>query len=162
MKILLRDLHNISDEKNYEVDIKDIEINDNIYLKRIIDTKGKITFFYDINDELNIEYHLEGIMICPDSYTFEDVEVPFELEDSLKVVTSENEDGFYFIDNLSIEEFVSYIVLPEVPISVEKKGETRYYSGDGWTISSEEAYNEDSKRRIDPRLEKLLEYKEED
>ena len=83
MKILLRDLHNISDEKNYEVDIKDIKINDNIYLKRIIDTKGKITFFYDINDELNIEYHLEGIMICPDSYTFEDVEVPFELEDSL-------------------------------------------------------------------------------
>ena len=77
-------------------------------------------------------------------------------------MTSENEDGFYFIDNLSIEEFVSYIVLPEVPISVEKKGETRYYSGDGWTISSEEAYNEDSKRRIDPRLEKLLEYKEED
>ena len=100
--------------------------------------------------------------MCPDSITLENVEVPFSLSEDLNVVTNDDEDGFYFIDGMDIREFVSFIVLPEVPIKVEKKEKTMYYSGDGWTISSEKAYNKASKKEIDPRLEKLLELKEED
>ena len=162
MKVLMKDLVNIADKKDYPVDLKDIEIKDNIYIYGIKEAKGLISFFYDEEDKLCIEFELKGIMLCPDSITLEKVEVPFEISDNDEVVTLEIEEGFYFIDNLNIADFVSYIVIPEAPISVEKKGDSRYYSGDGWTICSEEAYNNMAREKVDPRLEKLLEYKEEE
>ena len=158
----MKDLVNIADEKNYEVNEDYIEINNNIFINGVKDVRGYISFYYDDNDDLSIDYHLEGSMICPDSMTLENVDVPFDIEDDERVVTKQGEDGFYFIDNMDIKDFVVYIIIPEVPIKVEKKGETMYYSGDGWTILSEEEYNKASKNKIDPRLEKILEYKEED
>ncbi len=160
MKICFKDLLNIADEKRYEIDIPCIEIKDNIFINGIKDIKGSIIFYYE-DDNLYINYHLKGQMVCPDSLTLEDVDVPFDLNEEEIVTTKENEDGFYFVDNMDINEFVSYIVLPEVPIMVEKPNEKRYYSGDGWTILTEEEYEKRSKEEIDPRLAKLLEYKEE-
>jgi len=161
MKILRKDLYNIADQKVYKVDEKLIVIDNNIYIKRIENVKGDITFYYDESNDLSINYQLDGIMVCPDSFTLEDVEVQFNISDDLKVSDNQEEDGFYFIDGMEICEFVEYIVLPEVPIKVEKSGETMYYSGDGWTICSEEEYNKSAKEKVDPRLEKILEYKEE-
>ncbi len=161
MHICFKDLRNIADERRIEVDIPFIEIKDNTYIYSVKDTKGYISFFYDYEDNLCIKYQLEGIMLCPDCYSFEEVEVPFSIEDEDKVALKEDEEGFYFYDNMSLEDFVLFIVLPEVPIMVENPDKKRYYSGDGWTISSEEEYNKHSKEVIDPRLAKLLEYKEE-
>lgn len=162
MKVLMKDLANIADTKDYQVDLKDIVISDNVFINGIKEVKGLISFYYDEEDKLWIEYELKGTMLCPDGLTLEDVELPFAINDALEVVTNENEEGFYFIDGLDIIDFVSYIVLPEAPISVEKKDNSRYYSGDGWTICSEEAYNIKAREKIDPRLEKLLELKEEE
>lgn len=162
MKVLMKDLVNIADCKDYPIDLKNIVINDNVYIYGIKEVKGLISFYYDEDDILCIDYNLKGIMLCPDSMTFEEVEIPFEVNDNQNVVTNENEEGFYFLDDLSIEDFVSFIIIPEAPIRVEKKGVSRYYSGDGWTICSEEEYNSKARERVDPRLEKLLEYKEED
>ncbi|MDO4500658.1 MAG: hypothetical protein Q4B60_05215 [Erysipelotrichaceae bacterium] len=161
MKINFKDLYNISDYKDYEVDEELIVIENNPFINRIKDVKGLISFFYNYDDELMISYQLDGVMVCPDSITLEDTDLEFNIEDELKVVRKENEDGFYFIDGMDIKDFVSYIVLPEVPIKVEKRKENVYYSGDGWTVLSEEEYNRSSKKEIDPRLAKLLEYKEE-
>lgn len=161
MKINFKDLYNISDIKKYPVKEKLIEIDNNPFIRSIKDVEGTIDFYYDYNDQLCINYKLKGVMVCPDSMTLEDVNVDFFLDEEEDVVTSESADGFYFIDGMDIKEFISYIVLPEVPIKVEKTNETRYYSGDGWTILSEEEYNKNSKKEIDPRLAKLLEYKEE-
>ena len=147
MKICFKDLQNIADEKRYEIDIPCIEIKDNIFINSIKDTKGNITFYYE-DDNLYINYHLKGQMICPDSLTLEDVEVDFDIEDEDIVTTLENEDGFYFIDNMDINEFISYIVLPEVPIMVEKPNKKRYYSGDGWTILTEDEYEKSLKRKL--------------
>ncbi len=161
MKICFRDLANIADEKKYEIDLKDIEIKDNMFINGVKEVKGDIVFYYDDNHDLCINYKLKGIMLCPDSMTLKNVDVPFDIEDDLNVVTSESEDGFYFIDNMEINDFVSYIIEPEAPIMVENPDEKRYYSGDGWTILTEEEYNKRSKEEIDPRLAKLLEYREE-
>lgn len=161
MKICFRDLANIADEKKYDIDLKDIEIHDNMFINGVKEVKGSITFYYDDNHDLCISYHLIGTMLCPDSMTLKNVDVAFDIEDDLNVVTSEEEDGFYFIDNSDINEFVSYIIEPEAPIMVENPDEKRYYSGDGWTILTEEEYNKRSKEEIDPRLAKLLEYREE-
>ena len=161
MKVFMKDLANLNEPKTYEIDIPNIEIKDDIFINGIKDVKGNISFYYDLSDRLFIEYELNGNMLCPDAISLEDVEIAFDLSEDCEVALKEKDEGFYFPDGLSIEELVTYIVLPEAPISVEKKGETMYYSGDGWTILSEEEYNKTSKKKIDPRLAKLLEYKEE-
>ncbi len=161
MKICFKDLINIASEKRYDVDLKDIKIENNIFITGIKEVKGEIIFYYDDEHDLSISYSLKGIMLCPDSISLKETEVDFDVSDDTKVVTGEEDDGFYFIDNLEISEFVSYIIEPEAPIMVENPEEKRYYSGDGWTVLTEEEYNKRSKEEIDPRLAKILEYKEE-
>ena len=159
MKILLKDLVNIADEKIYEFDIKSLDVENNIFLRRIEEVQGYICFYYDASDELRVEYHLSGNMICPDAITLQDVKVPFELQDEDKVVHKEDEEGFYLGKDMSIEEMALYLVGPEVPIKVVKNEKIEYSRGDGWSFVSEEDYKSSREDEIDPRLQKLKEYK---
>ena len=107
MKIQLRDLINIADEKVYPADIQRYAVADNVFLRRLENVKGDIVFYYDASDELRINYHLEGTMICPCAISLEDVSVPFDLSEDEKVVHKENEDGFYFYeDKNNINEII--------------------------------------------------------
>ena len=159
MKILLKDFVNIADEKIYEFDIKSLDVENNIFLRRIEEVQGYICFYYDASDELRVEYHLGGNMICPDAITLQDVKVPFELQDEDKVVHKEDEEGFYLGKDMSIEEMALYLVGPEVPIKVVKNEKIEYSRGDGWSFVSEEDYKSSREDEIDPRLQKLKEYK---
>lgn len=159
MRILLKDLVNIADEKIYEFDIKSLDVENNIFLRRIEEVQGYICFYYDASDELRVEYHLGGNMICPDAITLQDVKVPFELQDEDKVVHKEDEEGFYLGKDMSIEEMALYLVGPEVPIKVVKNEKIEYSRGDGWSFVSEEDYKSSREDEIDPRLQKLKEYK---
>ena len=159
MKIMLKDLVNIADDKTYEFNVDSYVVNDNLFIRRIEKMQGYISFYYDASEELRVEYHVGGNMICPDAVTLEDVEVPFELEDEQKVVKNEDEDGFYLNRDMSIEEMALYLVLPEVPIKVVKNEKIEYSRGDGWSFVSEEDYESSREDEIDPRLQKLKEYK---
>lgn len=161
MKICFKDLRNISDERRYDINFERLEVEDKTYLYRLENVRGYVTFYYDLEDRLCIKYHIEGKMICPDAYTFEEVAYDYLTEDEDYVAYKEDDEGFYLYDNMELYEFVIFVSLPEVPIIVENPHKKRYYSGDGWTISSEEEYNKHSKEVIDPRLAKILEYKEE-
>ena len=86
MKIYLKDLANIADEKVYPVNIGVYEVEDNIFLRRLENVKGDITFYYDASDELRINYRVQGDMVCPCAISLEDVYVPFDLSDDDKVV----------------------------------------------------------------------------
>ena len=158
MKVLLKDLHNIADEKVYQVDISSYVVNNNLFLRRIEDVKGDVSFYYN-GDELRVNYELIGNMICPDAITLEDVEVEFDIEDDQKVVHNENDDGFYLNSDKSIEEMALYLIVPEVPIKVVKNEKIEYSRGDGWSFVSEEDYESSRVDEIDPRLQKLKEYK---
>ena len=158
MKILLKDLLNIADEKVYEVDINSYIVNDNVYIRRIENVYGEIAFYYDA-DELRINYRIIGNMVCPDAFTLEDVILPFDLSLDDKVVDDENEEGFYLVCDMTIEEMVLYIILPEVPIKVVKNEKIEYSRGDGWSFVSEEDFESSCQDEIDPRLQKLKEYK---
>ena len=155
----MKDLVNIADEKIYEFDIKSLDVENNIFLRRIEEVQGYICFYYDASDELRVEYHLGGNMICPDAITLQDVKVPFELQDEDKVVHKEDEEGFYLGKDMSIEEMALYLVGPEVPIKVVKNEKIEYSRGDGWSFVSEEDYKSSREDEIDPRLQKLKEYK---
>ena len=159
MKIMLKDLVNIANEKTYEFDIDSYTVENNLFLRRLEKVQGHISFYYDVSDELRVEYHLGGNMICPDAVTLEDVEVPFELQDDNKVVKGEEDEGFYLNKDMSIEEMALYLVMPEVPIKVVKNEKIEYSRGDGWSFVSEEDYESSREDEIDPRLQKLKEYK---
>lgn len=161
MLVRIRDLINIADDKTYDVDIKYINVEKYPYLKRIENTKGYISFYYDLLDKLRIEYSINGKMICPDSYTLEDVEVDFELNSDEEVCFKEDEEGFFIYGDMEIEQLVLNIVLPEAPIKVEKCKETMYDNEGNWSLMSEEEYDKAKKNRLDPRLAKLMDYKEE-
>lgn len=162
MLIKRKELINIADEKNYPIDIKQITLENDPYLKRVEDVKGNITFFYDIEDKLVIEYDLTGKMVCPDPYTLEDVYLDFHLEDEDDVAFKDSEEGFYIYGDMDDSQLVLAIVIPEVPIKVENSNKNMYDSSDDWRVMSEEEYDASQKNKIDPRLAKLLEYKEED
>ncbi len=159
MKIYLNDLKHISTRRDYPVSIDKMEISGNIYLRRLEAVEGVITFYYDYENDLHISYDLKGDMICPCAISLEDVEVPFELKDDENVVFDENEEGFYIRDSLDIENMVYYIVLPEVPIKVVKNEKIEYPRGDGWVFVTEEDLESSKKDEIDPRLQKLSEYR---
>ena len=157
--IHLKDLLNIADEKRYHVNIDSYAFEDNLFIRKLEDVKGEICFYYDASDKLKIEYYLNGKMICPDAITLEDVEVDFELNENEDVVHNENDEGFYFNDSMSLKKLVSYIVSPHAPIKVVKNKKIEYSRGDGWSFVSEKDYELSKKDEIDPRLQKLLEYK---
>ena len=93
MKIYLKDLMNIMDVRTYPIRIETHEVND-LFLRRLEDVEGDISFYYGANDELRISYQLSGTMICPDVVTLEDVEVPFDLKEDEPVVHKEMNQFF--------------------------------------------------------------------
>ena len=159
MKIYLKDLMNIMGVRSYPIDIKRHEISDDLFLRRVEDVVGDISFYYGADDELRISYQLQGTMICPCAITLEDVEVPFSLKEDEPVVHKEDEDGFLLNESIEAEELAVHIILPEAPIKVVKKEKIEYSRGDGWSFVSEEDYKTSRKDEIDPRLQKLREYK---
>ena len=159
MKILLKDLINIADEKTYEFNIDSYVVENNIFLRRIEEVEGYISFYYDASDELRVNYHIGGNMICPDAVTLEDVYIPFDIEDDQNVVNDENKDGFFLNRDMTMEEMALYLIVPEVPIKVVKNEKIEYSRGDGWSFVSEEDYESSRADEIDPRLQKLKEYK---
>ncbi len=162
MIIKLSELINLAKEKTYPVDIERYEVKENVFLRRLEDVQGDISFYYDAADELRINYHITGNMVCPCAVSLEDVYVPFDLSEDDKVVHKENEDGFYLSEDMAIDRLVEYIVWPEVPIKVVKKEKIEYSRGDGWSFVSEKDYESSREDEIDPRLQKLMEYKVEE
>ena len=162
MLIRIRDLAGIKDEKRIDVDVDSVIMENDPYLKRLEKVKGYILFYYDYDEKLKIEYKLKGIMICPEPFTLDDVSVKFSLDEKDDVCFSEMEEGFLIRGDTELNELLLNICLPEVPIKVEKQSKTSYHYGDSWSVMSVEEYDMKQKDRIDPRLAKLLDYKEED
>ena len=159
MKIFLKDLANIADEKKYLVDIKKIECENNLFIFRIENVVGDFTFYYDVLDKLKVNYQISGNMICPDAISLEETPVDFDLTDDLYVVNNQEDDGLYLQSDIELADLVKLIVLPEVPIKVVKNEEIEYSRGDGWAFVSEEDLASLKEEHIDERLQKLTEIK---
>lgn len=145
--IYLKDLGNIVDEKVYEFYFDSIEIQNNLFIRRIEKVDGYFIFYYDESDKLKIEYKMVGNMICPDAYTLEDVEVPFEIEETENAITSMENEGIYLQSTTNEADIVKQIILPIVPIKVAKNEKIEYSNKCDWSFSKEEDFV-----REDPRL----------
>ena len=144
---------------NLDIDFSVFEFKDDPYVRRIENVFGYIDFYHDSIDQLRIEYQLEGNFICPCAITLEDVEVPFNVSDDDYVTFDENKDGFYIFGDMSLEELVVFILTPEIPIKVVKNDKIDYSIRGEFAFVRDDDYISLEKDDIDPRLQKLKDYK---
>lgn len=158
MNISRRELLNLKGKKVYEYQIE-YERFDNLYLRALEEVNAKITLYYDALDQLCATLDIEGDMVCPCAITLEDVNVPFEIHDETRLSFTEEEDAYFVNENLDIKELILTFILPEVPIKVVKNEKIEYPRGDGWRVMTEDDFDQMKKSEIDPRWQKLTEYK---
>ena len=56
-------------------ELADTHISDNLFLRRLENVAGDVSFYYGPADDLRINYSLSGDFICPCAFTLEDVRV---------------------------------------------------------------------------------------
>ena len=119
---------------------------------------------YDSHQErLYVKYQVTGTMIVPCSITLEDVEYKFSTSDnetySFLPVNDEDDAIYVKGEIVDILPDVYGSIMAEVPWVIHKEGLTELPKGDGWEVVSEKDLVKEEKG-IDPRLAKILEYKE--
>lgn len=134
-------------------DIKDV------YLRRLEDIHAEITLKRNIEDDFEGTARITGTMICPCAITNVDVPVEIDIDDEI-LLSETNENAIIYKNTLNLNDLVYNLIANEIPLKVVKDGEIDYPKGEGWEVISEDAYNKSKQNSIDPRWEKLMEYKE--
>ena len=160
---LLREPQNVTFDENIEIDASAFEGNSRINGVKDVHVYGS-GYYEPAEDAFYADLYIEGVMLCPDAITGEEIEVPFET-DSQEVYMFEEteEDGARVVTDDVIELLPAVIadILLEVPLQVTEASEDEYPEGDGWKVYSEAEYQESRKDRIDPRLAVLKQFKDE-
>ena len=141
----------------YDIDYKAFE--NNPFLRAVKDVKSDIHIYYDLTDKLTADVAIDGTLVCPCALTLEDTDVPFSIDEQIHLSFKDEDDVYYVEDELDLEDFVMSFIFPIVPIKVVKNEEIEYPRGDGWVFVSEEDLESAKKDEIDPRLQKLSEYR---
>ena len=128
---------------------EDLFIDTNIKNLKNLHLKGQI--IASLENELELNLQLTGVMVLEDAYSLELVDYPFTSqieesigEDSLK--KSQNSEN-----TLDITEILWQNIVLEVPISYSKSKRVDALSGDGWELRDENT------KKIDSRFAKLTE-----
>lgn len=114
-------------------------------------------FIYNNNEEYELDIEVKGVMTLECARTLKPVKRPFDIVIN-EVIDENNDNSLQIIQNrLDILPIIWENILVDVPLRVlhpSSKEET--ISGDGWKLLTED---EIDKNEIDPRLEKLKDYK---
>lgn len=124
---------------------------------------------YDGSTLVYSNLELEGVMIVLDSITLEDLEVDFDTEShetySFVPIKEEDRGDEEIIvvkhDTIDINPSVFQAVLYEAPMSITRLPRNEYPKGNGWQVISDQDQL-DQEEKIDPRWEKLSEFKLDD
>ncbi len=101
-------------------------------------------------DEIVVKLEVSGIMYLPDSITLE--KIPYNLDFSIDEVLDEMQNNQ---NTLDIMELLWQNIVLEVPIRYTKS-DADNLKGNNWQVINED----EEKKDIDPRLQKLSEYNE--
>lgn len=114
-------------------------------------------------DRVYFDLDITGTMIVPCAITFEDLALPFHIcsTEVFAFDHVEADEDVHEVQGEIVEilPVIFQLILLEVPIKAVKEGITKYPSGDGWEVLSEEDYNKQKQNAVDPRLAKLKEFK---
>lgn len=154
---------NVSFDEDIEIDASAFANNSRINSVKDVHVSGH-GYLDEEENRFYVQLNVSGTMIVPDAITNEEIEYPFETDsDETYVFEEVDEDGVRFVTNEVIELLPAIIddIMLEVPLQVTNASENDYPSGDGWRVITEEEYQKSQGQRIDPRLAKLKEFKEE-
>ncbi len=141
---------------------EDVEISDDVFAGMVLIHGVKDVQIWGsgyLDDENDT-----GTMIVPDSITDEEIEVSFETDsDEVFVFGDTDEDGARIVTDEVIDLLPAVIedILLEVPLEVTDAAEDDLQEGDGWKVYTEAEYEKSRSEQIDPRLAKLMEFKDE-
>lgn len=97
-----------------------------------------------------VDLLISGEAIVPCAYTLEDVDYPFNIEDSLTFSNENNghflkEDDVYQINNNFIEpdDIIHSLLVSSIPLKVIKKGAKLPEGGDGYRVIDEDTRNKE-------------------
>ncbi|MBR2552905.1 MAG: DUF177 domain-containing protein [Erysipelotrichaceae bacterium] len=138
----------------YDIDYK--AFDNNPFLRAVKDVRSDIHIYYNLLDQLTADVAIDGTLVCPCALTLEDTDVPFSVDEQIRLSFKDEEDVYFVDEELDLEDFVMSFIFPIVPIKVVKNEEIEYPRGDGWRVMTEAEFEESRKQRIDPRLSKLL------
>lgn len=154
---------NVSFDEDIEIDASAFANNSRINSVKDVHVSGH-GYLDEEENRFYVQLNVSGTMMVPDAITNEEIEYPFETDsDETYVFEEVDEDGARFVTNEVIELLPAIIddIMLEVPLQVTNASENDYPSGDGWRVITEEEYQKSQGQRIDPRLAKLKEFKEE-
>ncbi len=160
--LLQSDSGNISFSEDVEIDSSVFAKNSRINSVKDVHVSGH-GYLDEEENRFYVQMNVSGTMLVPDAITNEEIEYPFETEsDETYVFENVDEDGVRLVTNEVIELLPAIIddIMLEVPLQVTNASEDEYPHGDGWRVITEEEYQKSQGQRIDPRLAKLKEFKE--
>lgn len=160
--LLQSDSGNISFSEDVEIDSSVFAKNSRINSVKDVHASGH-GYLDEEENRFYVQMNVSGTMLVPDAITNEEIEYPFETEsDETYVFENVDEDGVRLVTNEVIELLPAIIddIMLEVPLQVTNASEDEYPHGDGWRVITEEEYQKSQGQRIDPRLAKLKEFKE--
>ncbi|MGI6510908.1 MAG: YceD family protein [Catenisphaera adipataccumulans] len=135
-------------------------------VKSIPDIHVNGTLQFDGTSLVFSDLVLDGTFIVPDSISLEDLEVAFDTTSqvtySFDPIEDDDDDEIIVVkkDTIDLNPEIFQAVLYEVPMSITRVPRNQYPKGDGWQVLSEN--DEPDEDEIDPRWEKLKEFKLDD
>ena len=150
-----------------KIDVKDFHLDlqfdksefKDPYLRDLRDIHADIVLRRNYDDDFETSLKIKGIMVCPCAITLEDVLLPIDIDEEV-LVSKSNDEAFIYENSLNLKELVYNSIASIIPMKVVKEGIESYPKGEGWEVLSEEEYSKQKSETIDPRWEKLKEYKE--
>ena len=111
----------------------------------------------DYESILRIVVEINALVIGVCSYTLEDVELKFKINDELNFTDDEeDEDNYYVKDSvIDLDEYILGILLANIPMKIVKKGAKLPSSGNDYRILSEDDYNKEKENSHDSRWDVL-------
>lgn len=154
-------------QPNHEFDFKEAIIfpDDNFYnLSQInglkdVEASGHGQFF-EKEERLHVDLHIKGTMIVPCALSAQDVDYPFEIDETEVFAFDKPKSDEDVIeakrDTAELLPVIFSEIMMAIPMRVVKEGATLLRSGKGWRVIDEEDLVEED--QIDPRLAVLKDY----
>ena len=139
-----------------EIDFSNAELDQN-HIRKIENTHVKV-LAHEYEDLLVMDVNVETDIIGVCSYTLEDVPLHLKFKDSLEFSNEVKDDDDIFYEPKPIFELDPYIlglIIASTPTKIVKKGAKLPSSGSGYRVLSEDEYNSEKKKKVDPRWSKL-------
>lgn len=141
--------------KSEEVVFKDVNFDQN-HVKSIPHCVVNMTAT-EFEGILRVELEINALVIAVCSYSLEDTELKFKINEELNFTDDPNdENSLYESGNeIDVDPYILEFILGRVPLKVVKKGAKRPKNGDGYRVLTEDEYLEEEKNKTDPRWDAL-------